>query len=83
MNFCVSVPLPMLPSHFLLFSSPCLPAHSCILVTQHLNQSPLNVLCLWVDCEPLGQGLYLDQLHVPGTQLVLIKHVETIAQFVV
>jgi len=68
MNFCVSVPLPMLPSHFLLFSSPCLLAHSCTLLTQHLNHNTINDLYLWVGYEPLGQGLHLDQLCIPGTQ---------------
>lgn len=59
----------MLPSHFLLFSVPCLPAHSCTLLTLHLNHNTINDLDLWVDCEPLGQELHLDQLCVPDTQL--------------
>lgn len=61
----------MLPSHFLSLAVPvfCLLLH----IADSVKTPTLHDLYLWIDCEPLGQGLYLSRFCVPGIQLVLIK----------
>lgn len=72
------MPLPVLPSHFLLFSLLPTLTH-CLFSTE---TPTLYMTGIWVDCQPLGQGA-LSYLCVPGPQSVLIKGVGSMAELVV